>query len=259
MAFCILKKNKRVVMKYQAPALSRGLEILELLSSKKEPLSLNQIALELNVNTSQIFRLLYVLVESEYINKDSSDAFAISGKLFSLGIQFITNYSFLDIVFPILKEISAKTNQSCHCSIKVGDKMVVIAKSDSPSFFGFSLRVGYSKFLEDSTSGKSILAKMEKDEFNEFIKEISKKHDKAFIAKLKTEIKAIKKESYTITDSSYVIGIKDIAVSVSPQASHLGTFCLVIPFVTSSDNICSINDALLTLQEGEKKILELMV
>ncbi len=246
-------------MKYRAPALSRGLEILEVLSSEKKSLVINEIAQKLSVSNSQIFRLLYVLVESGYINKDSSDVYSISGKLFSLGIQYITSYSFIDIVFPIIKEISAKTNQSCHCSIKVDDKMVVIAKSDSPGTFGFSIRVGYTKDLEESSSGKIILANMEKNEYSEFMKKMHKKHEQLFIDKLTNDLTKIRELKHSITSSAYVIGIKDIAVPVSPQASHLGTFSLVMPFVTSTDNICSISEALVTLQEGSSKILEVMV
>jgi DNA-binding IclR family transcriptional regulator len=246
-------------MKYQAPALSRGLEILEVLSSKQEALTLNQIASELNVSTSQIFRLLYVLVESGYINKQGSDMFEISGKLFSLGIQYITNYSFLDVVFPILKEISSKTNQSCHCAIKVDDKMVVIARADSPSRFGFSVKVGYSKDIEDSSSGKIILANLPKEELILCLNKIEKKYDKNFVEKLHRNLELIKKQNYTIITSTYVKGIKDIAVPVVPQNSHVGPFSIVIPFVSSSDNKCTLKFALKTLQEGSQKISKMMV
>lgn len=246
-------------MKYKAPALSRGLEILEVLSSKQEPLTLNQIASELEVNTSQIFRLLYVLVESGYLTKQGNDTFEISAKLFSLGIQYITNHSFLDLVYPILKEISAKTNQSCHCAIKVDEKMVVVARTDSPSRFGFSVKVGYSKDIEDSSSGKIILANLEKSSLNSFFKKIEKKHDKSFINDLKNSLNEAKSKKYFIKDSSYVKGIQDIIVPVVPQNSHVGPFSIVIPYVTSIDNICDIQEALKELQEGALKILKLMV
>ena len=246
-------------MKYQAPALSRGLDILEVLSNQQKPLTLNQIASELNLNTNQVFRLLYVLVDKEYITKQNSDMFEINGKLFSLGLQYIKNYSFLDIVYPILREISSKTNQSCHCTIKVNDKMVVVARTDSPSRFGFSVKVGYSKDIEDSSSGKIILANLPKDELDLCLEKIEKKHNKIFMKELKNTIELIKKQNYIISKSTYVEGIADIVVPVVALNSHVGPFGIVIPFMSSSDNDCTIEFALKTLQKNSNKILQLML
>ena len=246
-------------MKYKAPALSRGLEILEILSHNKNPLTLNQIANKLDVNTNQIFRLVYVLVESSYIEKKGSDTFTISSKLFSLGMQFITNYSFLDVVIPILKEISTKTNQSCHCSIKLDDKMVVIAKADSPNSFIFSIRVGHSKDLEKSTSGKVILAHLSKTEQSQFLKKIKNKYNEKDYAYILNQLKEIKTKKYQIAPSAFVEGINDIAVPVIAKMSHLGIFCIVIPYVNSSDNTSDKEESLKVLQNAANKISKLLV
>ena len=246
-------------MKYQAPALTRGLEILEILSSNQEPLTLNKIADELNLTTNQVFRLIYVLTNSGYIKKVSSDKYIIGSKLFSFGMKFITNYSFLDIVLPILKEISFKTKQSCHCSIKVDGKMVVIAKADSPNSFLFSIRVGYSKDLENSASGKVILAYLNKDELALVMNKIEEKHTKDFLDNLNDDIQLIKKQVYTISASPYVKGIKDIAVPVIAKMSHIGVFSLVIPYVSIIDNQCTEKQSLKVLQEGASKISQLLV
>ena len=246
-------------MKYQAPALSRGLEILEILSLHQIPLTLSQIAAKLDVSTSQIFRLIYVLVESGYIDKKASDTFTISSKLFSLGMQFITNYSFLDIVMPILKEVSIKTNQSCHCSIKLDDKMVVIAKADSPNSFVFSIRVGHSKDLEQSTSGRVILAHMTKVEQTKFMNKVKHKYDEETLKEISTKIEQIKTQKYIIAPSAFVDGILDIAVPVIAKMSHIGIFCIVIPYVNSSDNTSNKIESLTVLQFAAKKISKLLV
>jgi len=246
-------------LKYKAPALSRGLEILELLSLKKTPLTLNQIAEELNVNTNQIFRLVYVLVESNYIERKNSDSFVISSKLFSLGMQFITNYSFLDIVVPFLKEISLKTNQSCHCSVKINDKMVVIAKADSQNSFIFSIRVGHSNDLDKSTSGKVILANLPKAEQSKFLKKLKDEYSEKEYISLLSQLKDIKTKKYHIAPSVFVEGIYDISVPVISKTSHLGIFCIVVPFVNCTDSTLNKEEVLEVLQESSKKISKIMI
>jgi len=246
-------------LKYQAPALSRGLEILEILSLHQKPLTLSQIAAKLDVSTSQIFRLIYVLVESDYIDKKDSDTFTISSKLFSLGMQFITNYSFLDIIMPILKDISIKTNQSCHCSIKLDDKMIVIAKADSPNSFVFSIRVGHSKDLEKATSGRVILAHMSKTEQTKFLKKIRHNYDQISYEEILTQLQEIKTQKYIIAPSAFVEGIQDIAVPVIAKMSHIGVFSIVIPYVNSPDNTSDKIESLKVLQLAAKKISKLLV
>ena len=246
-------------MKYQAPALSRGLHILEILSFHKDPLTLQQIADKLDVKTSQIFRLVYVLVKNGYIDKKDSDTFTMSSKLFSLGMQFITNYSFLDVVIPVLKEISTKTNQSCHCSIKLGEKMIVIAKSDSPNSFVFSIRVGHSKDVEETTSGKVILAHLPKAEQSTFLKDMKHKYNTENYHTLVSQLKEIKTQSYLIAPSAFVKGIKDIAVPVIAPMSHIGVFGIVIPYVSSPDNTSNEQESLEALQEAADKISKLLV
>ena len=246
-------------MKYQAPALSRGLQILEILSFYKEPLTLHQIADKLNVKKSQIFRLVYVLVKNGYIDKKDSDTFTISSKLFSLGMQFITNYSFLDVVIPVLKEISIKTNQSCHCSIKLGEKVIVIAKADSPNSFVFSIRVGHSNHVEETSSGKVILAHLPTTEQSTFLEEMKNKHNTESHDTLVSQLEEIKTQGYLIAPSGFVEGIKDIVVPVIAPMSHIGIFGIVIPYVNSPDNTSTEQESLEVLQEAANKISKLLV
>ena len=246
-------------MKYQAPALSRGLEILEILSLHKKPMRLSEIADKLSVSTSQIFRLIYVLVESGYIDKKESDTFLISSKLFSLGIQFVTNYSFLDIVIPVLKEISVRVKQSCHCSIKLNDKMIVIAKADSPNSFVFSIRVGHSEYLEKTTSGKVILAHLSEEERLECLEKIKKKSGIKNYEAIKSSLNEIMIKKHLIAPSTFVEGIYDIAVPVIAKMSHISVFSIIIPYVNSFDNEFSKKESLVVLQNAAKKLSKLLV
>ncbi|MFX3701694.1 helix-turn-helix domain-containing protein, partial [Streptococcus suis] len=51
---------------YRAPALEKGLDILELLAQQDEPLTKKQIAESLDRSINEIFRMLSVLVEKQF-------------------------------------------------------------------------------------------------------------------------------------------------------------------------------------------------
>ena len=59
--------------KYRAPALDRGLDILELLARTSSPLSMTEIAAGLGYSRNEIFRMLQVLEERNYIKRDEYD------------------------------------------------------------------------------------------------------------------------------------------------------------------------------------------
>ena len=58
--------------KYRAPALEKGLEILELLSTSQEPLTQTEIARALGRSKNEIFRMLATLVQHGYVSKTQS-------------------------------------------------------------------------------------------------------------------------------------------------------------------------------------------
>ena len=68
------KKEKKTI-KYQAPALEKGLEILEYLSQRATPLSQSEIANGIHKTPNEIYRMLACLEEKGYLIREE-----ISGK-----------------------------------------------------------------------------------------------------------------------------------------------------------------------------------
>jgi len=245
-------------MKYQAPALLRGLKILEVLAKSKEPLSLQELGTKLGLKPSNIFRMVYVLEEEFYIQKEKFDKYALSPKLFSLGVQALNSYSLLDLVYPILKEISKKTNQSCHFSVKTNNSMLVLAKADSPSILGFSIRPGYTRLLEKSSSGKVILAFLDSDEKEKLFDKFDLEYDEVFIKKLKSDLELVEKQGFRISASQYVEGIKDITVPILPSLKHNPPSAICIPYVNTKENTSTEEEALKILLKSSEKLSKMI-
>ncbi|MEN3753236.1 helix-turn-helix domain-containing protein [Mangrovibacter sp. SLW1] len=73
---------------YRAPALEKGLAILELLAAQDEPLTKKQIAERLNRSVNEIFRMLSVLQEQHYIDyKEDVSGYVLTLKMFTLSNQ----------------------------------------------------------------------------------------------------------------------------------------------------------------------------
>ncbi|WP_143296953.1 helix-turn-helix domain-containing protein, partial [Burkholderia pseudomallei] len=71
--------------RYRAPALDKGLDILELLSERKDGLTRTEITKELGRNASEIYRMLERLVARQYvIRSPGGDRYSLSLKLYAL-------------------------------------------------------------------------------------------------------------------------------------------------------------------------------
>ena len=100
---------------YPAPALEKGLEIIELLAAAQKPLSTRVIAESLGRSKGEIFRMLFVLVERGYLNRDpATEELTLSNRLFELGMRTPRTRQLVEVAAPAMERLSAKTAQSAH-------------------------------------------------------------------------------------------------------------------------------------------------
>ena len=69
--------------KYRAPALEKGLDVLELLSAHGQPLTPSQMSATLGRSVSELFRMIQVLEFRGYIEQ-SSDGYRLTNRLFTV-------------------------------------------------------------------------------------------------------------------------------------------------------------------------------
>ncbi|HEV7336140.1 MAG TPA: IclR family transcriptional regulator [Bosea sp. (in: a-proteobacteria)] len=144
---------------YPAPALEKGLEIIELLAAAQKPLSTRAIAESLGRSKGEIFRMLFVLVERGYLNRDpATEELTLSNRLFELGMRTPRARQLVEVAAPAMERLSEKTAQSAHLVVLNEGETVVIANAAGTGDISFTLRLGYRRPAHDATSGRVILA-----------------------------------------------------------------------------------------------------
>ncbi|NSY46420.1 IclR family transcriptional regulator (plasmid) [Rhizobium sp. NIBRBAC000502774] len=142
---------------YAAPALEKGLDILETLSASNVALSQIEIAERIGRSVSQMYRMLTCLVSRNYV-ANVGESYSITTKLFELAHNNPPTNHLLSEATPIMQELASEIEQACHLTVFSAGRQVVIAKVDSPSWVGFSIRVGALLDLLVSASGRVLLA-----------------------------------------------------------------------------------------------------
>ncbi|MGX9519706.1 IclR family transcriptional regulator [Vibrio mediterranei] len=221
--------EKVVRQEYNAPALEKGLDILELLASSAEPMSKKQIAEMVGRSVGEIFRVLSVLARRGYVTfNEDSGKYMFSMQMFTIANQYPPQSQLLNIAKPLMKMVSEKVNQSCHVSWYDNQHLVVIGREESPYKMGFSLKIGAK--LDVCSSGSGIVLLSFSDELKrEKILKQSGATDYE-IEQANALLNQTKNQGYFIGPSPQISGITNISVPIFTCSEMLAV--LTVPYVT---------------------------
>lgn len=246
-----MKENES---KYQAPALDKGLDILEYLSSQSIPLSQTEIAIGIEKTPNEIYRMLMSLESRGYILRDEvSGKYRLSLKLFYLSHR----HSPIDELrkaaqFP-LEELANSIRQSCHLSILYMNQVMVIIHAKSPGPIALSIEEGNLFPLPLTASGKVLLAYMPEAERNTVLKNnaIFKKYAKPQQEDFLSSLADIQQTGSYFKNSDAVSGVTDISVPIGIANNKGIIACLTISMLNALNADQAI-DSTVILDEAYK-------
>lgn len=225
--------------RYQAPALSKGLEILELLAGTTQPLIMSTISQELGRSVSEIFRMLQVLEEHGYIAR-AEDGYRLTNRLFAIGMSQPPIRDLASTALPVMQELARKADQSCHCAVASGAEMVVIIAIEAPGLSGFAVRVGYRRPLHRSNSGRVLLAFQSIVEREAMLSDI-RADDKALEeAELIVSLDSIVAAGGAVSPSPMLTGITDLSAPI--LVGGVARAALTMPYVDGAANRVTLED-----------------
>ncbi|WP_412065566.1 IclR family transcriptional regulator [Rhizobium sp. SYY.PMSO] len=201
---------------YAAPALTKGLEVMELLAEARHALTMKEIADGLGRSKSEIFRMLVALQERGYIDRDSeTDAYSLTDRLFKLGLHTPNAQDLMSAAMPELTKIANESQQSAHLVVINHGLTVVTAAVPGGEDMSFTLRLGYGRIASDATSGQVILAFQPPDAASRIIDACDTHSgvasDRGAIA---AHLASIRSKGYELRPSRDFVGITDICCPV---------------------------------------------
>ena len=145
--------------RYRAPALDKGLDILELLAGQPQGLTRAEIVKAMGRGPSEIYRMLERLVARHYVSRSpEGDRYALSLKLFVLAQQHPPMSRLAAQAMPVMQRFTQAAAQSCHLGVYDRGNVTIVAQAASPGHWGLSTRLGARVSLVDTGSGHVLLA-----------------------------------------------------------------------------------------------------
>jgi DNA-binding IclR family transcriptional regulator len=150
-------KEKEENGAYSAPALDKGLDILEVLSKCENGLTQQEIAAQLGRKLGEIYRMLNCLVQRNYVS-NYGNVYTITSKMFQLSHFHPPTYRLLTEALPIMEGLSRAVSFPCDLRVYNNGFQTVIAAIQPPNGLGFMTRVGSEIEVAPSASGMVLLA-----------------------------------------------------------------------------------------------------
>jgi len=218
--------------RYRAPALEKGLDVLELLARHGRAMTASQISVALERSMSELFRMIQVLEYKGYIeNTPSGDGYELSSKLFTLAMGRAPVRTLLETALPIMRELCADVGQACHLAVASEDQIVVIARIENPGYLGFSVRPGHRRKLVDSTSGPVLYAFQDQETQAVWLHTLAEGEGKKALKTFIERTDQIRARGYEEAESTFVRGVTDLSAPL--MGSHGAVAALTIPYLHS--------------------------
>lgn len=241
---------------YSAPALEKGMSIIELLAEAETGLTVSDIANRLNRRMSELFRIIVVMERNGWLRKDpETSRYYVSYHLLLLAHRGTPARSLSAAAAPVMEDLSARVNQSCHLVIKSGNQCLVILRQENQRRqANLSVRLGAVIGLMTSCSGLVLLSSLEQEERDAMIRSLPARRNLPR-AKLDATLARIRKQGFQVQRSPVTEGVSDISCPVRGFDGQV-VAALTVPYLHVTDNSLStsVDEARRQLEQAARRI-----
>lgn len=243
---------------YTAPALEKGLDVLELLATLTVPVTPSQIAQRLGRSVQEVYRMVVTLERRGYlIRPPGEEALVLSTQLYGLATLFPPFRRVVDAAQPIMNALALETSQAVHVAVLDGLNQRIIAQVDSPAPIAIRLRVGAASPAVRGTSGRTIVAFQPAPVKEWILSQSVALVPPEQVARSRLRIAAIASRGYERIEGEMVQGVTDLSFPIM-NAAGISIAALTMPFLTSQQVIVPFDDAAMFLFRAARKITESM-
>jgi len=156
---------KKIANTKKAPALERGLKVLDLLAEEGSELGLKSIAQTLNIPVPSLWRILGVLKENGYVLFDpDKKTYRLGFKFLYLGNIVLNRMGFRSQARGYLKRLVELTGETAELSARVKDQLILIDQVEGPDAVRLFSRVGSAyPYFHATAPGKVYLAYLDRE------------------------------------------------------------------------------------------------
>jgi DNA-binding IclR family transcriptional regulator len=145
--------------RYAVPGLERGLKILRLFNRTRRAISPPDMARELGIPRSTVFRLVQTLEEMGFLERvENGRDYALGAAVLTLGFEYLGSLDLVELANPVLARLRDQTGCSSHLAIRRGTDAIYLSRHASRSAISSSVNVGTALPAHATVMGRVMLA-----------------------------------------------------------------------------------------------------
>jgi len=203
--------------KYRIPNLARACQVLHLLATERQGLSVTELARRLAMPRTTAFRVLKTLCAEGMIEQQNGGYRAGAG-LLRLGLEALQAVELRSLAAPILRQLAQETGETAHLAVREGSQMLILEVSDSPNPLRVASRPGALVSIHCAATGKAMLATLPADELHDLLSglELAPRTQNTItsVTGLAWEVEAIRQRGYAVDNEEYHDGVRCLAAPV---------------------------------------------
>lgn len=205
--------------RYYIEALGRGLQILEAFTAESPDLSLTDIATEVRLDKSTVFRFAYTLEALGYLVRDPDTKRYRPGlRVMRLGFTALNSMGLRQIALPYLKSLSAESGETTNMTVRDGAEIVYVARNRTQQIVSINLNLGSRLPVYCTSMGKAQLIDLSVEELRDLLGEepypmLGPKTITTFDA-LVAELEKTRRKGYAINDEELAAGLRSVAAPI---------------------------------------------
>lgn len=203
----------------QVQSLTRALTLLQRLSEADMGLTLSEIAGSVGLPVSTVHRLLNSMRQAEFVDYDEQQSlWSIGVNAFIIGNAYLKKRDFVAQARPFMKQLVAKTGETCNLAILEGDSHVFVAQVECTEVMRMVVQLGSRGAVHASGVGKMLLSALPEKDAMDIIRRTGLR---AYTANTITspsafakELALIRQRGYAIDDEEQTIGLRCVAANI---------------------------------------------
>jgi IclR family transcriptional regulator, KDG regulon repressor len=213
----------REVMKMErenmVKSVSRALDIITLVSLKREGLGVTEIANQMDINKSSVYRILTTLAQYGYIEQDAeSGRYRLGYTFLDISSKLLESIDIRTEAKPYLRELEKYTDEVIHLVVYDQGEVVYIEKFEGTETLRMHSKVGKRAPMHCTGVGKAILAHLPQIVTEDIINRkglpVHTKYTITNREQFLLELEAVQQRGYALDLQENEIGITCIAVPI---------------------------------------------
>jgi IclR family transcriptional regulator, KDG regulon repressor len=199
-------------------SIERAFAILEEVARHRGGIRLGELSKRVGLHNSTTFHLVKTMLLLGYLRQMPDKLYRVGRPLFTLAAGALDEVEMVTLATPLLDDLSAETQESCHFGIRSGRQVIVLARRAGTGPFQLTERAGVVRPAHCTALGKILLAALPPGQLDRFLQDapLERFTDKTITnpADLSREIAEVRRTGAAYDDGEFNAEVRCVAVPV---------------------------------------------